>query len=108
MDARSRRATYLLNREIERGKIERGCCEVCGRTSGERLGELIQGHHYDYGKPLEVIWLCAAHHKLLHLNLKRKGLSLSESRSILGSLTFSEKNLIKRPKWWKRARGLPV
>jgi len=33
------------------------------------LGET---HHPDYSKPLEVIWLCPPHHKMLHKSLKGK------------------------------------
>lgn len=48
-------------------------CEICGST------ERIQAHHFDYSKPLEIIWLCEKHHKQRHkfLNeMKRKSLYL--------------------------------
>ena len=35
----------------------RGACVICGTT------ENIEGHHYDYSKPDEVIWVCRMHHK---------------------------------------------
>ena len=30
-------------------------------------GGIIDGHHFDYAKPIEVIWLCRQCHKDLHL-----------------------------------------
>ena len=54
------RAQNTLRRAIYAGKIERGRCEQCG-TSVD-----VQGHHDDYSKPLEVRWLCRAHHMELH------------------------------------------
>ena len=35
-------------------------CELCGKTG------LIHGHHRDYSKPLEVIWVCPMCHKQQH------------------------------------------
>jgi len=51
-----RRAHSAVARAIRSGRLVRGCCEVCGAT------ERIQAHHDDYSKPLEVRWLCPAHH----------------------------------------------
>ena len=53
--ARSMLAVY-----IKRGKIVRQPCEACGK-------EPAHGHHDDYGKPLEVRWLCKHHHGLEHV-----------------------------------------
>lgn len=44
---------------IRGGKLVRQPCEVCG-------GLKSQAHHPDYSKPLQVIWLCATHHKDIH------------------------------------------
>jgi len=35
-------------------------CEVCGEKK-------THGHHPDYSKQLDVMWLCAEHHKAWHL-----------------------------------------
>ena len=51
--ARSYAGVYL-----RRGKLERQACVVCG--------EPAQMHHEDYSKPLDVMWLCRAHHLALH------------------------------------------
>lgn len=38
-------------------------CEDCGARFEKRL---LDGHHKDYGKPLEVEWLCRACHSARH------------------------------------------
>lgn len=53
------KARKKLRNLIARGKITRLPCVVCGE-------EKTHGHHEDYSKPLEVIWLCVNHHALLH------------------------------------------
>ena len=57
------KAVHQLNRAIRTGKLERKPCIVCENPKS-------QGHHQDYSKPLEVIWLCAKHHKAVHNNIK--------------------------------------
>jgi Bacillus phage endonuclease len=46
---------------IKKGKMERSkVCESCGAT------KRIEGHHFDYSKPLSVTWLCPACHSKIH------------------------------------------
>ena len=52
-----RKAQYA----IKRGKLVRGPCEVCGTA------EMVDAHHCDYSKPLDVMWLCRKHHKQWHM-----------------------------------------
>lgn len=63
----------ILQRAVNYGRIERLPCEVCGNPKS-------QGHHSDYSKPLEVIWLCALHHKKLHLILKNQSTLTNQSK----------------------------
>lgn len=42
-----------------RGEIMPQPCEVCGAVD-------VHGHHTDYAKPLDVMWLCAIHHAAWH------------------------------------------
>lgn len=49
---------------IRRGLLKREPCEVCGHENAE-------AHHPDHRDPLTVRWLCRAHHKALHLELRR-------------------------------------
>lgn len=44
---------------------EKKPCEKCGDTN-------VHGHHPDYSKPLEVIWLCPKHHREIHEQYQRK------------------------------------
>lgn len=54
-----RAAHYLLSNAIRDGKIKRGVCQICSC-------EKVEGHHYDYTRPLNVIWLCNEHHVKIH------------------------------------------
>jgi|SRR6185369_1469431 len=53
------KARGILQQAVFHGKVIRGACCVCGKVNA-------QGHHEDYSKPLDVIWLCALHHKHRH------------------------------------------
>jgi len=44
---------------VKKGRLERTPCVVCGETR-------VDGHHIDYSKPLEVVWLCRQHHVEAH------------------------------------------
>lgn len=60
-------AKSIIHRAVQRGKIIKPKkCTKCGREV------LLSGHHPDYTKPLEVIWLCGSCHKLLHLAMKAR------------------------------------
>ena len=50
------------------GKVVKGECEQAGEDC---YGE-VQAHHDDYTKSLDVRWLCARHHTLHHLSLKKE------------------------------------
>lgn len=55
------RAHLKLKRAVNSGKIVRpGRCSMCGRECKPH------GHHKDYSKPLDVVWLCCACHKREH------------------------------------------
>jgi len=43
-------------------------CQRChGKPGkGRRNASLIEAHHNDYSKPLEVVWLCRDCHRLIH------------------------------------------
>ena len=48
-----------MTKAICRGDLKRKPCIMCGNSKSE-------GHHEDYNKPLDVIWLCKKHHTELH------------------------------------------
>jgi len=64
-----RKAQHTLGNAIRDGKIQRQACERCGSLRS-------QGHHEDYSKPLEVIWLCPKHHGERHRELRDMGIQL--------------------------------
>lgn len=55
-----RLAQMAAGNAVTRRRMARGPCEVCGTTEG------VQGHHDDYSRPLDVRWLCVAHHAEHH------------------------------------------
>ena len=62
------KAHALVANAINKGLLEKGPCEECGFL-------IVEGHHDDYSKPLEVRWLCVKHHnehhKLLVLEIEQ-------------------------------------
>ena len=52
-------AHNAVSNAVRDGKLTKLPCEVCGKTRA-------QAHHDDYGKPLEVRWLCTTHHAEWH------------------------------------------
>lgn len=54
-------AHNMVNNALRDGKIVRpSCCETCQRETE------LHGHHCDYNKPLDVMWLCDPCHKAWH------------------------------------------
>lgn len=58
-------AQSKLRDHVKRGNIIKpDKCSICNST------EWIEGHHPDYSKPLEVVWLCKKCHNAIHKRLK--------------------------------------
>jgi hypothetical protein len=53
------RAHYLVTNAVRDGRLKKLPCLFCG-------DEKVHGHHRDYSKPLDVIWLCPKCHHRLH------------------------------------------
>lgn len=58
-------AQLAARNAVRTGVIVREPCIACTAAGREQYGK-SHGHHEDYSKPLEVIWLCAFHHKMVH------------------------------------------
>ena len=51
---------------IQAGKIKKiNNCSFCGKSPAE-------GHHKDYNKPFDVVWVCSRCHKVLHQKSNRR------------------------------------
>ena len=58
---KERKAREYVRQAVRAGRlIKPERCSQCGGTGD------IQGHHEDYNKPLEVVWLCVECHKYAH------------------------------------------
>ncbi len=56
-------AKRLVEEKIRNGTMIKTPCIKCGDKRS-------LGHHPDYAKPLEVIWLCQKHHSEVHRELQ--------------------------------------
>lgn len=54
-----RLAKDSVHNAIKAGKLDRQPCFMCRNEKSE-------GHHFDYDKPLKVIWLCKKCHVKIH------------------------------------------
>lgn len=52
-------ARYAVSNAVRDGKLQKTPCMVCGNPE-------VEGHHPDYDRPLDVVWLCMVHHKQAH------------------------------------------
>lgn len=58
---KKRKSRIIFSNALQSGKLIRpDNCSKCGVTGK------IDGHHEDYSKPLEVIWLCKICHAEIH------------------------------------------
>ncbi len=53
-----------VQRAIRSGRLQPQPCEQCGSLH-------VVAHHEDYGRPLEVVWLCQPCHKFRHAEIRR-------------------------------------
>jgi hypothetical protein len=68
------RAHCILNNAIRRGEgVRPDHCAIPGCSNPDP-----EGHHEDYSKPLDVVWLCRSCHKLLHLERDKEELDMSK------------------------------
>lgn len=52
-------AKQAVRKAVRNGTLKKRPCIVCRERKS-------QGHHPDYTKPLQVIWLCSKHHNEIH------------------------------------------
>jgi len=62
-------AHRLLYKALKDGLLTRQPCRECGDVRAH-------GHHEDYSKPLEVVWLCQKHHRRRHAELDAMGIDV--------------------------------
>lgn len=57
------KAHRAVNNAVRDKRLQKAACVICG-------DEPVHGHHDNYERPLDVVWLCPAHHKERHLSLE--------------------------------------
>lgn len=58
-------ARMMVADAVSSGVLRRMPCEVCGKRGAH-------AHHEDYGKPLDVVWLCGSHHAKRHAEINKE------------------------------------
>lgn len=67
-----RAAHIAVGNAVRSGKLTKpSTCSKCGESAAK-----IHGHHNDYSKPLEVVWLCPSCHAEVH---RRKAIKKDET-----------------------------
>ena len=62
-DPAKQKAKSIFDYNVKIKNILKLPCQICGNNNSH-------GHHEDYSKPLEVVWLCAKHHSERHVYLR--------------------------------------
>jgi hypothetical protein len=89
----------IYKKALRDGTLKRkDVCEHCGE-----LEKQIYGHHEDYNKPTDVIWLCGLCHKKRHItkDLNKHKHFPSNARDILGT-DFTASYVLELFSWSKR------
>ena len=60
-----------------RGKLEKWPCQECADPDSQK-------HHDDYGKPLQVAWVCKEHHAAIHADERLKKTLADIRAQVLG------------------------
>lgn len=81
------KAHALVEYAVRTGRIKPQSCSVCGNARAE-------GHHRDYSKPLEVVWLCRKHHLAEH----------ARTHCVHGH-AFTEENVWRDKNGWRRCKA---
>jgi len=68
--SKEKAASSKLRYNVLNGSIKKP--EICSSCGEERR---LLGHHEDYEKPLEVVWLCHSCHKRLHNDKTQEALT---------------------------------
>lgn len=59
---KKREIAQTLNKEVKEGRIKKpDKCQICLKEH-----PTLNGHHFNYEKPYNVIWCCPSCHSLLH------------------------------------------
>ena len=78
--AHKRKRNYahkLVYRAVKSGKLCKGIlCEECGI-----LDNSLSGHHEDYDRPLDVVWLCGHCHGVRHGEIDREAWALLKGKT---------------------------
>jgi hypothetical protein len=69
-----RLAKQMVNNAIQSGRLIKQPCQVCSELK-------VHGHHDDYYKPLEVMWLCIKHHRQIHEGINEWKILFNKSNS---------------------------
>lgn len=59
------KARQEVTKALKDGRLQRLPCDKCGNLK-------VQAHHDDYGKPLDVRWLCFVCHRIEHGQFRDK------------------------------------
>lgn len=69
------RCHQKLGYAVQKGWVlKSNTCQICGAADTK-----IEGHHPDYSKPLEVVWVCDPCHKYLHVQQRRNERTLERT-----------------------------
>lgn len=64
---KARKAQWTVSNAVRDGRLKKTPCAMCGSAKN------IQGHHKDYDKPLDVVWLCVTCHHRVHATFPELG-----------------------------------